>query len=311
MSVMRKVLLAMSTSTFMREQATKRTFVRKSVSAFMPGEKVEDAIGAAATLKPQGINTILTRLGEGVTKLDEAERVTQHYLDVLDKVKAANLDAQISVKPTQLGLDLDAEQCQRNLDRICEKGERLGNVPIWIDMENSPYVDPTLKLYRKSKERYKGVGIAIQAYLYRSAKDIEDLIPLGPAVRIVKGAYLEPPDVAYPKKSDVDQNFYTLCTRLMQPDAQKTGTLLHIATHDIALQDRLGAFIDQNKVPTSAYEYAMLYGIQVRQQQKIAQAGKRIRVLISYGEYWYPWYMRRLAERPANVTFVLKNLFGG
>ena len=311
MSVMRKVLLAMSTSTFLREQATKRAFVRKSVSAFMPGEKLQDALGAAATLKPQKINTIITRLGEGVTRLDEAELVTQHYLDALDTIKAAGLDTQISVKPTQLGLDLDAEQCQRNLDRICEKGERLGNVPVWIDMENSPYVDPTLKLYRKSKERYKGVGIAIQAYLYRSAKDIEDLIALGPAVRIVKGAYLEPADVAFPKKSDVDENFYTLCCRLMAEDAQRTGTLLHIATHDIALSDRLLAFIDQRKVPTSAYEFAMLYGIQRAQQQRLAQSGRRLRVLISYGEYWYPWYMRRLAERPANVTFVLKNFFGG
>ncbi len=308
---MRKVLLAMSTSTFLREQATKRGFVRKSVSAFMPGEKLQDALGAAATLKPQKINTIITRLGEGVTKLDEAERVTQHYLDALETIKAAGLDTQISVKPTQLGLDLDAEQCQRNLDRICEKGERLGNVQVLIDMENSPYVDPTLKLYRKSKERYKGVGIAIQAYLFRSAKDIESLIPLGPAVRIVKGAYLEPPDVAYPKKSDVDENFYTLCCRLMAEDAQKIGTLLHIATHDIALSDRLVAFIDQRKVPASAYEFAMLYGIQRSQQQRLAQSGRRLRVLISYGEYWYPWYMRRLAERPANVTFVLKNLFGG
>jgi proline dehydrogenase len=310
-SVMRKVLLAMSTSTFLREQAAKRGFVRKSVSAFMPGEKLQDALAAAATLKPQKINTIITRLGEGVTKLDEAERVTQHYLDALETIKAAGLDTQISVKPTQLGLDLDAEQCQRNLDRICEKGERLGNVPVWIDMENSPYVDPTLKLYRKSKERYKGVGIAIQAYLFRSAKDIESLIPLGPAVRIVKGAYLEPPDVAYPKKSDVDENFYTLCCRLMAEDAQKSGTLLHIARHDIALSDRLVAFIDQRKVPASAYEFAMLYGIQRSQQQRLAQSGRRLRVLISYGEYWYPWYMRRLAERPANVTFVLKNLFGG
>ena len=311
MSVMRKVLLAMSTSPFLREQATKRAFVRKSVSAFMPGEKIEDALKAAATLKPQGINTILTRLGEGVTKLDEAERVTQHYLDVLDKVKAAGLDAQISVKPTQLGLDLDAAQCQRNLDRICEKAERLGNVPVWIDMENSPYVDPTLALFRASKAKYKGVGIAIQAYLYRTPKDIESLIPLGPAIRIVKGAYLEPPEVAYPKKSDVDESFYTLCVRLMQADALKSGTLLHIATHDTALSDRLVKYIDDNKVPSSAYEFAMLYGIQRNQQLRLAKSGRRIRVLISYGEYWFPWYMRRLAERPANVTFVLKNLFGG
>ena len=213
MSVMRKVLLAMSTSTFLREQATRRAFVRKSVSAFMPGEKIEDALAAAATLQPQKITTILTRLGEGVTKLDDAETVTQHYLDVLDKVKAAGLDAQISVKPTQLGLDLDAEQCQRNLDRICEKGERLGNTPVWIDMENSPYVDPTLKLFRKSRERYRGVGIALQAYLYRTAKDLEALIPLGPAVRIVKGAYLEPAEVAYPEESLTSTRISTRCAR--------------------------------------------------------------------------------------------------
>jgi proline dehydrogenase len=311
MSVMRKVLLAMSTSPFLREQATRRTFVRKSVSAFMPGEKAEDALRAAATLKPQGINTILTRLGEGVTKLDEAERVTEHYLDVLGQVKAAGLDAQISVKPTQLGLDLDAEQCQKNLDRICEKAARLGNVPVWIDMENSPYVDPTLKLFRKSRERYQGVGVAIQAYLYRTSKDVESLIALGPAIRIVKGAYLESADVAYPKKADVDESFYTLCCRLMAADAQQSGTLLHIATHDPALIDRLSGFIDAHKVPASAYEFAMLYGIQRHQQLRLAGAGRRIRVLISYGEYWFPWYMRRLAERPANVTFVLKNLVGG
>ena len=311
MSLMRKVLLAMSTSPFLREQATKRAFVRKSVSAFMPGEKVEDALGAAAALKPQKINTILTRLGEGVTKLDEAERVTEHYLDVLDKVKAAGLDAQISVKPTQLGLDLDADQCQRNLDRICEKAQRLGNLPVWIDMENSPYVDPTLKLFRKSKERYKGVGVAIQAYLFRTPKDIESLVPLGPAIRIVKGAYLEPAEVAYPRKSDVDEAFFTLCCRLMHDDAQKSGTLLHIATHDHALIDRLLKHIETYKIPSSAYEFAMLYGIQRGQQQRLAQSGRRTRVLISYGEYWYPWYMRRLAERPANVRFVLKNLFGG
>ena len=311
MSVMRKVLLAMSTSPFLRDQATKRAFVRKSVSAFMPGETVDEALQAAAALKPHGITTILTRLGEGVTKLDEAERVTEHYLEVLDKVHASGLDAQISVKPTQLGLDLDADQCQRNLDRICEKAERLGNVPVWIDMENSPYVDPTLTLFRASKARYKGVGVAIQAYLYRTAKDVESLIPLGPAIRIVKGAYLEPPEVAYPRKSDVDESFYTLCVRLMQEDARKTGTLLHIATHDTALAERLLKHIDEHKVPSSAYECAMLYGIQRSQQLRLAKSGRRIRVLISYGEYWFPWYMRRLAERPANVTFVLKNLFGG
>src|SRR2546423_6331278 len=275
MSLMRKVLLAGSTSPWLREHATRRSFVRRSVSRFMPGEKIEDAVAAAAALKPQGITTILTRLGEGVTRLGEAEEVTQHYLDVLDRVKRAGLDAQISVKPTQLGLDLDAEACQRNLDRIIGTAEQAHNTPVWIDMESSPYVDPTLKLFRASRTKYRGVGIALQAYLYRTAKDLEDLIPLGPSVRIVKGAYLEPATVAYPHKPDVDENFYKLCTRLLAEDAQKNGSLLHIATHDVALADRLARFIDDRKVPSAAYEFAMLYGIGVSQQRRLASSGRR------------------------------------
>jgi proline dehydrogenase len=311
MSLMRKVLLAGSTSPWLREQATKRAFIRKSVSRFMPGETIGEALDAAKTLRPERITTILTRLGENLTNLDEAEEVTAHYVDVLDRVRAAGLDAQISVKPTQLGLDLDPVVCQRNLDRIVAHADRLGNMPVWIDMESSPYVDPTLKLFRASREKSRGVGLAMQAYLYRTAKDLEALLPLGPAVRIVKGAYLEPPAVAYPKKSDVDESFYTLCVRLLSDDAQKAGALLHIATHDVPLADRLAGYIDQHRIPTSAYEFAMLYGIQRSQQQRLAATGRRLRVLISYGEYWFPWYMRRLAERPANVTFVLKNLVGG
>ena len=311
MSLMRKVLLAGSTSPWLREQATRRAFVRKSVSKFMPGERIEDAIAAAAALKPERITTILTRLGENLTHLEEAEEVTEHYLEVLDRVQHAGLDAQISVKPTQLGLDLDPAVCQRNLHRILEKAERVHNAPVWIDMESSPYVEPTLKLLRASREKYRGVGLALQAYLYRTAKDLEDLIPLGPAVRIVKGAYLEPATVAYPNKPDVDENFYRLCTRLLAEDAQKNGSLVHIATHDARLADRLARFIDDRQLPRSAYEFAMLYGIGIGQQRRLAASGRRLRVLISYGEYWFPWYMRRLAERPANVTFVLKNMFGG
>jgi proline dehydrogenase len=308
---MRKALLAGSTSPWLREQATKRAFIRRSVSKFMPGETIDDALAAAKALQPERITTILTRLGENLTRLDEAEEVTAHYLDVLDRVKQAGLDAQISVKPTQLGLDLDAAVCQRNLDRIVAHAEQVGNTPVWIDMESSPYVDPTLKLYRACREKSRGVGLAMQAYLYRTAKDLEDLIPLGPSVRIVKGAYLEPPDVAFPKKSDVDENFHTLCLRLMAQDAQQRGSLVHIATHDTALADRLTRFIDDKRIPQSSYEFAMLYGIQRSQQQRLAATARRIRVLISYGEYWFPWYMRRLAERPANVGFVLKNMIGG
>jgi proline dehydrogenase len=306
---MRKVLLAGSTSPWLRQQATRRAFVRRSVSRFMPGERIEDALAAAASLKPDGITTILTRLGENLTAMSEAEEVTQHYLDVLDRVAASGLDAQISIKPTQLGLDLDAELCRRNLDRLIDQAAARNNF-VWIDMESSPYVDRTLKLFRASRGRSNRVGIALQAYLRRTEQDVEALLPLGCAIRLVKGAYLEPPEIAFPDKRDVDENFHRLSCRLLGPDAQKQGTLLHIGTHDGILVERLERFIEQNRVPASVYEFAMLYGIGRPLQRRLASAGKRLRVLISYGEYWFPWYMRRLAERPANVMFVVKNLFG-
>ncbi|MDQ3212330.1 MAG: proline dehydrogenase family protein, partial [Acidobacteriota bacterium] len=288
---------------------TKTAFVRRSVARFMPGEHAADALRAAQDLEPQGITTILTRLGENLTTAAEFEDVTAHYLDVLDRIAASGLDAHISVKPTQLGLDLDPALCEKNLERlIARAGERRNFV--WIDMEGSPYVDRTIALFKRMRQRTPLVGIALQAYLYRTQNDVESLIPLGAAIRIVKGAYLEPPDVAFPKKADVDGNFFTLCVRLLAEDARRPGAVLHIATHDVSLTARLAAHIATHEVPSSAYEFAMLYGIQPGQQARLAREGKRLRVLISYGEHWFPWYMRRLAERPANVWFVLRTIFG-
>jgi proline dehydrogenase len=310
MSVMRKTLLAASTNPWLRDHVTKWAFVRRSVTRFMPGERVEDALEAAQAQQKLGITTILTRLGENLTKADEFEEVTQHYLEVLDKVAAAGLDAQISIKPTQLGLDFDEALCRRHLLALVEKSDALGNF-VWIDMESTPYVDRTLALFRAARERSRRVGVAIQAYLYRSAKDVDQLVPLGAAIRIVKGAYKEPPDLAYPKKSDVDENYFRLVARLVQPDALKAGCLVHIGTHDDVLIERLRAHIKANGVPRDAYEIAMLYGIRRQLQLQLVAEGEKVRVLISYGEYWFPWYMRRLAERPANVMFVLKSMFQG
>ena len=308
MSIARKALLAMSTNAWLRERATRTSFVRRSVSAFMPGEHLADAMTAATALETQGVHTILTKLGENLTRADEAEEVTRHYLDVLDTVRAAGVDAQISVKPTQLGLDLDRELCFHNLQRLIDRAEERKNF-VWIDMESSPYVDATLDLFRRTRARSARVGIALQAYLYRTEKDLESLIPLGSAIRMVKGAYLEPPEIAYPKKADVDENFYKLSRRLLGEEARRAGGLLHIATHDPRLVGRLTASIDELRVPKSAYEFAMLYGIQRPLQQRLVHAGRPLRVLVAYGDYWFAWYMRRLAERPANVWFVVKNVF--
>jgi proline dehydrogenase len=308
MSLARKALLAMSTNAWLRERATKTAFVRRSVSTFMPGERLEDAMAAAAAQQQRGVGTIFTRLGENVTRTEEADEVASHYLDVLDRAQAAGLRAQISVKPTQLGLDLDRELCFAHLKRLVDRAEARDNF-VWIDMESSPYVDPTLDLFRRARAGSARVGIALQAYLYRTANDVESLLPLGSAIRLVKGAYLEPADVAFPKKADVDENYYTLAVRLLSDEAQRAGSLLHIATHDPKLADRLAAYVDRQRVPRTAYEYAMLYGIQRPLQDRLVRDGRPLRVLIAYGDYWFPWYMRRLAERPANVWFVVKNVF--
>jgi proline dehydrogenase len=306
--MVRTVLLWASTNAFLRDRATKTKFVRQSVSKFMPGERVEDAIDAAQGLAPKGLSTILTRLGENLTHITEAGEVYGHYLHVIDLVKASGLDAQISIKPTQLGYDQDPEVCFGYCTRLLERCESAGTF-FWLDMESSPYVDGTIALFKRLRERSDKVGIAIQAYLYRTPRDIEELVPLGAAIRLVKGAYLEPASVAYPKKADVDASYFALASRLLQDDAARPGALLHIATHDIGLQQRLQQVIADRKVTAARYELAMLFGIQTARQEELGRAGVRTRCLISFGEYWFPWYMRRLGERPANIWFVVKNLF--
>jgi len=308
MSLMRKALLWASTNAWLRNRATRTAFVRRSVVKFMPGETIEEAMAAAERLTPSGLTAMFTRLGENLERIEEAEEVAEHYRRVIDLVASAGLDAQISIKPTQLGFDQDPETCFRYCAELLERCDRAGNF-FWLDMESSPYVDGTLALYTRLRERSPNVGVAIQAYLFRTERDIEDLVPLGAAIRLVKGAYLEPASIAFPKKADVDENYFRLASRLLHDDAARPGALLHIATHDIPLQQRLQQVVAERQVPPSRYEFAMLYGIQARRQDELARSGIPTRCLISYGQYWFPWYMRRLAERPANVWFVVKNMF--
>jgi len=301
------LLLAASTNTWLRDHATKTAFVRRSVAAFMPGERLDDALAAARAQERLGIGTIFTHLGENVAHVADARAVTAHYVTVMDAVHAGGLNAQVAVKPTHLGLDIDVELARQHLQQLVTHAEATNGF-VWLDMESSPYVDRTLDLFCELRQRSPRIGVALQAYLYRTADDVERLLPLGAAIRLVKGAYLEAPAVAFPAKRDVDRNFFTLACRLLGPQAVSAGGLLHIATHDGALVERLQAFIATHGVPRSAYEFAMLYGIQRPLQTRLVQAGAPLRVLIAYGPHWFPWYMRRLAERPANVGFVLKNL---
>jgi proline dehydrogenase len=307
MSLARKLLLAIANNPSLRDRATRAAFVRRAAARFMPGEHVDDAIAAAVALRTHGIATMLTKLGENVASVDDAEAVTDHYLQVLDQVKSTGLNAEISVKPTQLGLDLDTGLCARNLQRLVDRAGSRGSF-VWIDMESAGYVDRTLDLFRMARARSPLVGIALQAYLRRTESDMERLLPLGPSIRIVKGAYLEPRSAVFPKKADVDESYVRLSHRLLRETARGSCARFQVATHDRSLIERLGAVITEERVPHGAYEYAMLYGIQTSLQRQLANDGRPVRVLISYGESWFPWFMRRLAERPANVWFVIRNM---
>ncbi|HKF42870.1 MAG TPA: proline dehydrogenase family protein [Thermoanaerobaculia bacterium] len=306
MSLFRGVLLAGSESRWLRERATQWGFVRGAVSRFMPGESLDAALTATRALD---VGTVLTRLGENVTNSAEADAVTRHYLELLDRVAREPLPVEISIKPTQLGLDVSREECERNLDSLAGRAASLSNW-VWVDMEGTAYTDVTLDLYRRARAKHTNVGLCVQAYLYRTAKDLEALIGMGAGVRLVKGAYREPPDKAFPKKSDVDENFFQLAKRLLSQEARDKGVRAIFGTHDPALIRRIEELGRSSGLAPSQIEFQMLYGIRRQEQVRLEKAGYRFRVLISYGEAWFPWYMRRLAERPANVLFVAKNLFG-
>jgi proline dehydrogenase len=305
MGLVRSILLAGSESRWLMERAPRLRFVRMAVSRFMPGETVEAALDATRAL---GVGTVLTQLGENVHDLEQARGVTRHYLDVLDRVRRENLDVEVSIKLTQLGLDLSREECEKNLLALIERARALSNW-IWIDMEGTAYTDVTLDIARRARAANPNVGVCVQAYLYRTAADIQSLIALGSGIRLVKGAYREPPDRAFPKKSDVDENYFRLTEQLLSAEARAKGVRAIFGTHDPILIRRIEELARSSNLPPEALEFQMLYGIRRQEQERIAKAGYRFRVLISYGDAWFPWYMRRLAERPANILFVVKNLF--
>lgn len=307
MSVIRSAILKASQSRWLRERAPRYAFFRRTTKRFMPGENVEAALAAAAELAKNNLGAVLTHLGENVADRAEAEGVVDHYVNVLGRIRAGHLPVQISVKLTQLGLDLDQEFCFANLVKLIEQCPP--EKTLWIDMEQSPYVDSTLAIYRRAREAYKNVGVCVQAYLYRTERDLERLIPLGAAIRLVKGAYNEPSEIAFPKKKDVDESYYRLATMLLNPDARRSGVRAAIATHDRTLIRRITEWAASQGFARDQLEFQMLYGIQRAEQLRLAQEGYRSAVLISYGTYWFPWFMRRLAERPANILFLARNFF--
>ena len=302
----RSLLLAAARSQRLNDFALRSRFVKRATRKFMPGENPEDALRAGAGIAATGRGILYTQLGEAITNGQAAEAVRDHYLWFFDQIAAQQLPAQVSVKPTQLGLDLSNVGCQRHLLTLAAKAEATGSA-LWLDMEDSSYVDRTLDLYVNLLEQHPSTGVAIQAYLFRTPRDLARLFPLRPTIRLVKGAYQEPPNIAYEKKSDTDRAYFDLASQML--DAALSGNCTPVfGTHDLQLIGRITDRAAQIGLSKDKYQIHMLYGIRDAAQQQLVAEGHIVKTLISYGSAWYRWYMRRLAERPANVLFVLKSL---
>jgi proline dehydrogenase len=303
----RSIFLAAARSQRLNDFAMRSAFVKRATRKFMPGEQPEDALRAGAGIAATGRGILYTQLGEAITSAREAVTVRDHYLWFFDQIHARKLPAHVSVKPTQLGLDLSAAECERHLLRLAAKAEETGSA-LWLDMEDSSYVDRTLDLYVALLKQHPTSGVAIQAYLYRTPKDIARLFPLKPTIRLVKGAYQEPHDIAFPRKADTDRAYFELAM-LMLDAARNDGCTPIFGTHDLQLIARITQQATRMGLAKDKYQIHMLYGIRDAAQQQLAASGHIVKTLISYGSAWYRWYMRRLAERPANVLFVLKSMF--
>jgi proline dehydrogenase len=272
---------------------------------FVAGEDLADAVEAIRQLNLRGISASFDHLGESITSEVETRKEVNEYVRVLDSIHEGGLDSNVSVKLTQVGLDVSQDLCYANTRTIVEAALRYNNF-VRIDMEDSTKTDATLHVFKRLRTEFENVGIVLQAYLFRSEKDAEELLELGARIRVCKGAYKEPPSVAFPKKADVDANYIKL-TKILLSSSAYHG----IATHDENMIAATIQFAKERTISPDKFEFQMLYGIRRDLQEKLVREGYRLRVYVPYGRYWYPYFMRRLAERPANVWFVLRNMIRG
>jgi len=303
----RNILLWASKNEWMTGHIPNYTFVQKAVKRFMPGETPSDAFDATRNLLKLKIPTTLTHLGENINNLAEAEKAAEHYYNLLERIYQEQLDIEISLKLTQIGFDLSFDKTFDLFKQISQKAKECDN-NVFIDIEDNSYVDNTIMFYKKMKLNYDNVGLCLQAYLYRTMDDIKKMMDIDPCIRLVKGAYNEPEIVAFKHKAEVDDNFFKLSKYFLE-QIERRKIRVAFATHDIVLQQKIKDVAQKIEIPNEKVEFQMLYGIKNREQTKLAEEGYKIRTLISYGKEWYPWYMRRLAERPANVGFLLRNIF--
>jgi proline dehydrogenase len=310
MSPVRALLLGLATRPRIGMWMDRVPFTRRFVRRFVAGTAADDALAVIATLNARGLMGAVTYLGENVRTAQDAEHATQAYLGLLDEVKRRNLLAEPSLKLTHLGLDLAESLCVANLTRVLERGQASG-IRVWIDMESAAYTDRTLELYARLRPRYPNAACVVQAYLRRTPADVERLLGLGATLRLCKGAYGEPPAIAYPDKRDVDQAYARLVDRLLEPATVARGVYTGFATHDERLLERVEQRAAERRIPANRFEVQMLYGIRHDLHAPLRERGLAARVLVPYGEDWYGYFMRRLAERPANLLFLLRNLGRG
>ncbi|NOZ06755.1 MAG: proline dehydrogenase [Chloroflexi bacterium] len=305
----RQLFLTLSHSRRLRRVATDVAIAQRVALRFVAGETLEDALRVIRSLNAKGMHVTLDHLGENVTSVEMARQSAVDYVTALRTIAAEQVQANVSLKLTQMGLDVDADLCRENLERILAVAAETGNF-VRIDMEGSPYTQRTLDLYDALRDAgFDNTGVVIQAYLYRSEGDIERLIERGAAVRLCKGAYDEKPVVAYPRKRDVDANYIRLMKMLLGPRARERGVRAAIATHDENMIRATQTYLSEQGLPQGTVEFQMLYGVRPARQEHLAAAGYPFRVYVPYGTEWYPYFMRRLGERPANVIFLAKNFF--
>jgi proline dehydrogenase len=303
--MLRAFLLYLSERSTPRRLLTGLPAARKLPQRFIAGEALEDALATIRRLNADGFDVTLDHLGESVTRPAEAEATCRGYLDVMERLQREGLRANISVKLTALGLALDEGLARQQVGALVERAGQLQTF-VRIDMEGSAFTESTLRVFRLVDAPRDRLGIVIQSYLYRSEQDVDDLLARGARIRLVKGAYKEPPEIAFPKKADVDANFVKLTEKMLA-----SGIYHAIGTHDAAMVDATLEFARRRNIGPDKFEFQMLYGVRRRLQRELLQKGYRVRIYVPYGEQWYPYFMRRLAERPANVLFLLRNLVRG
>jgi len=302
--VLRNAFLVMSNSRELQDVALHNGTARRFALRFVAGETLGQATRTIVALNKKGIMATFDHLGENVSTAAEAVASADAYMEILNQIDRTKINSNVSLKLTQMGMDIDEELCFRNVARICQRARELNNF-VRVDMESSAYIDRTLNLFRKlwHESGYRNVGVVLQAYLYRTEQDVRELNSLGARVRLCKGAYNEPAEVAFPRKADVDANYAKLAALLL-----REGTYPAIATHDSRLIEYTKRYATKRGIDRSRFEFQMLYGIRRELQDELAQQGYNMRVYVPYGHEWYPYFMRRLAERPANVMFFMSNL---